>query len=235
MKVFIDRQKVDRRARLSNIASSGGLILLLAGVVMPLFAPEGSSAAYVLMFVGMGAAMVGIYFANRWVRKPRPEDSLAGRLKSLDDRYHLYHYLNLPCDHLLLTPTGIVILEVFNLAGDFSYKQGRWREAMTVGRALRYIVEDRISDPLASAGQLKADLKEIIARELGPGPEVKIKPVFVFTHPAVRLEVQEAPVEICRIDKLRKQIMIEAPRLTAETYGKLSSFFERAALGGEKQ
>ena len=230
MKIFVDNQKVNRRAKLSNIISVGGLMVLLASVIMPLFVPDWSGLAYILMFVGMGVSMVGIYFANRWVRKPRPEDSLAGRLKSLDDRYHLYHYPNLPCDHILLTPMGIVMLEAFNLAGDFSYNQGRWREAMTVGRALRYIVEERIGDPVASVRQLEAEMNKLLEKELGPGKIVPIKTVVVFTHPAVKLEIRDAPIDICRIDKLKKQIMISTPKLAPEDYEGLSSFLERATL-----
>ena len=41
--------------------------------------------------------MVGIYFANRWVRKPRPEESLDKALKSFDDHYRIYHYPYRPC------------------------------------------------------------------------------------------------------------------------------------------
>lgn len=226
MKIFINRRKVKARAMWSNVASVGGLFLLLASVLLPLFLPQQLTLAYVLMIVGLGVAMVGIYFANRWVRKPRPEDSLAQALKSFDDSYCLYHYPALPCDHLLLTPTGVVILQVFNLDGRFSYKQGRWREAMTIGRALRYLVEEHIGDPVALAGQLKADLERRFKKELGSDADIPIKAVFVFTHPAARLAVDEAPIPICKADKLKKQVSLPPPRLTMEQYEKTARFLE---------
>ena len=119
MKVIIDRQKVYTRTQLANFASVGGLIMLLASVVIPLFLPGWINFSSVLLVIGLGAAMIGIYFANRWVRKPRPEESLDKALKSLDDHYHIYHYPSLPCDHILLTPTGVIAFEVVKLEWKF--------------------------------------------------------------------------------------------------------------------
>lgn len=201
-------------------------MLLLASVVLPLFLPAWANAAYVLMIAGMGVAMIGIYFANRWVKKPRPEESLARALKSFDDQYRLYHYPSLPYDHLLLTPTGLVVLETINLAGKFSYRQGRWKEAMNMGRALRYIVEEHLGDPIASAQQDERELKERLLNEFGSDVAIPIKPIIVFTHPLVNLDIKDAPIPVCKVEKLKKQVTINAPRLTPELYNKLNSFLE---------
>jgi hypothetical protein len=230
MKIFIDRQKVEARARWSNIASVGGLLLLMAGIVIPLFLPVLAGLAYASMIVGMGVSMVGIYFANRWVRKPRPEESLDRALKSFDDHYRLYHYPSLPCDHLLLTPTGVIILEPFNLGGNFSYRQNRWKEAMTIGRALRYIVEEHVGDPIATARQVEKELDQVCKKELGSEAAIPIKSIVVFIHPAANLDIEESPIPVCKIDKLKKQITLNAPRLASEQYEKLSSFLESQTL-----
>ena len=231
MKIFINKPKVNARARLSNFASVGGLILLLASVVIPLFLPSWASAAYVLMIAGMGVAMVGIYFANRWVRKPRPEESLAKALNSFGDNYFLYHYPLLPCDHLLLTPTGVIVLEVVNLAGNFSYKNGKWKEAMTIGRALRYIVEDRVSNPIHAAQQAVQELEDLLSKECNLDSSIFIRPMVVFAHPLVQLEVENPPFPVCRVEKLKKQINSKGPRLTSELYEKLASYFESKTSG----
>ncbi len=230
MKIYIDRQKVNARAQAANLASVGGLVVMLASVLLPLFLPNLAKFSFVMLVIGMGAAMVGIFFANRWVRKPRPEESLDKALKSFDDHYHLYHYPSLPCDHLLLTPTGLLAFEVVNLSGLFSYRNGRWREAMTIGRALRYIVEERVGDPQASARATVDDLQARLSRELEPGISIPIKALTVFTHPAVLLEIEEASIPACKIDKLRKQAVINAPRLAPEIYEKLSDFLERITV-----
>jgi len=228
MKTYIDRKKVGTRAELSNLASIGGLVLLLASVLLPLFLPKAANFSFVLMVAGLGTAMVGIFYANRWVRKPRPEERLDKALKGLADSYHLYHYPAFPPDHLLLTPNGVVILETISLAGSFSYKEGRWREAMTIGRALRSIVEEHVGDPIKSALRTEQTLRERL-RQVVEGT-VPIKPVVVFAHPAAELDIEKAPILVLPAEKLKKQIAIDAPKLDQAVYDQLDAYFQKMTL-----
>lgn len=228
MKTYIDRKKVGTRAELSNTASIGGLVLLLASVLLPLFLPKAANVSFLLMVVGLGTAMVGIFYANRWVRKPRPEERLDKALKGLADSYHLYHYPPFPPDHLLLTPNGVVILETISLAGSFSYKDGKWREAMTIGRALRSIVEEHVGDPIRSALRTEQTLRARLGNVVTEA--VPIKPVVVFIHPAVELEIEKAPILVLPAEKLKKQVTIDAPKLDQAVYDQLDAFFQKTTL-----
>jgi hypothetical protein len=231
MKIYIDRQKLNARASLANFASVGGLVVLLASVVVPWFVPGALTLSLILLILGASTAMVGIYLANRWIRKPRPEESLDKALKAFDDHYRIYHYPALPCDHLLLTPAGVTAFEVVNLSGSFSYREGRWKEAMTIGRALRYMVEPRISDPLALARAQVEELGQRFKQELGPDVVVPIKALTVFTHPGVELEIEGPSFPACRIEKLRKQSTPGTARLAPETFDKLAAYLEKSTLG----
>ncbi len=227
MKIYIDRQKINARAQAAHFASIGGLVLLLVSVAVLLFFPKWSWLTSAIMVIGAAGAMIGIYLANRWVRWPRPEESLDKALKAFDDNYRLYHYpASLPCEHILLTPNGLVALEVVNLGGYFSYRNGRWKEAMTMGRALRYIVEERVSDPVILAQAMVNELGNRLEREFDGQVSATIKALTVFTHPAAELEVNDGPIPACKIDKLRKQISIPGARLAPEVYGKISSYLE---------
>jgi len=227
MKTYIDRQKVNSRAVLANAASVGGLMLLLVSVVAPLFWQSIASFALVLLLLGGVTAMVGIYLANRWVRRPRPEESLDKALKSFDDNYRLYHYPSLPCDHILLTPSGVVALEVVNLPGSFSYRDGRWKEAMTIGRALRYMVEPRVADPAAVALAMTAELQRWFKDHLDSRPDLPVKVLTVFTHPDVELEIEDASMPAYVIAKLRKHAVPQAGRLSPQLYEELTACLER--------
>ncbi len=231
MKIYIDRQKLNARASVANSASVGGLMLMLASVILPLFVRGAATFSLVLLIVGGSVAMIGIYLANRWVRKPRPEESLDKALKAFDDKYRIYHYPALPCDHVLLSLAGLTAFEVFNLDGSFTYREGRWKEAMTIGRALRYMVEQRVGDPVAVAKGLSEELAGRLRKELGPEVSVPIKALTVFTHPAVELEVEGASFPACKIDKLRKLATLGKERLAPETYDKLAAVLEKATLG----
>ena len=228
MKTYIDQKKVRTRAELSNLASIGGLVLLLVSVLLPLFLPKTVNLSFLLMVAGLGTAMVGIYYANRWVRKPRPEEQLDKFLKGLADSYHLYHYPALPADHILLIPTGVVILETISLAGNFSYKGGRWREAMTIGRALRSIVEEHVGDPIKTALRTEAVLQQNLTKVVEG--TIPIKPVVVFTHPSVILEIEKASIPVVLAEKLKKQVTIDAPRLDQAVYDRLDAYFQEKTL-----
>ncbi len=231
MKIYIDRQKLNARAQAAHFASVGGLVLLLVSVAVPLFLPKWSGFTSVLMVIGAAGAMVGIYLANRWVRRPRPEESLDKALKAFDDNYRIYHYpASLPCEHLLLTPNGLVAMEVVNLSGYFSYRNGRWKEAMTMSRALRYLVEERVSDPVILAQSMVKELHDRLDRETSQEVAVPIKALTVFTHPAVELDVEGGPIPACKIDKLRKQVSIPGARLSSEAYEGICSYLEKLTV-----
>jgi hypothetical protein len=233
MKTFIDHRKVRRRSLISNLVSVGGLLVLLSGVLIPFFIPKLVNAAQIWMFAGIGLSMIGIYYANRWVRKPRPEDSLDQVLKSHNDSYRIFHYPSLPCEHVLLTPFDVVIIEVFNLAGDFSYKDGRWKEKMNLGRALRYVVEEHLGDPVKNTRELEKYLRGRLTQVLGSEHPVPIHSVVTFTHPAARLDVKNSPVPVCKLDKLNRHILMKTARLDPAIYNKLDSFFQSLTMNSK--
>jgi hypothetical protein len=232
MKTIIDRQRIKSRARISNIMSIGGLITLLASVLLPLFVQSMAQFAFVLMVAGLGVSMVGIYFANRWVRKPRPEEMLDTALKSLTDSYHLYHYPNLPCDHVLLTPGGVVVLETIGLSGAFSYKNDKWKESMSIGRGLRYIVEEHLGDPIKATRSAESLIKDHLERLEIPKQRVPVKSVVVFTHPVVELDIASAPVPVVKVEKLRKQIPTNAVKMDEAWYQQLDDLFTSLTIKG---
>ncbi len=218
MKSHIDAVKIKRRAALSNYASVGGLLVLLASVALPYFRSNLAWAASLLMVVGLAASMTGIYFANRWVKRPRPEDVLDQALKGLTDSYQLYHYPRLAADHVLLSPTGVLVIETVNLEGAFTYREGRWRERMNLGRSLRWIVEEHLGDPARAALSAADDLRG----KLGEGAPVRA--VVVFTHPRAVVEAEGAPLPVLRPEKLKKHAADKAPRLTGDVYAGVEKF-----------
>jgi hypothetical protein len=160
----------------------------------------------VLLFVGFAVAATGIYFANRWVRKPRPEEILDQALKGLDDRHRLYHYLPGGPPHLLLSPSGIVLLETRSGEGAFRFGGDRWHQKMTLGKALRIIVEEPLGDPIADARRAAERLESILAAKIPGGDRVGVSPIVVFTHPAAVLQVKGSSIPVCQAKQLRGQL-----------------------------
>jgi len=230
MKIYIDHPKLKKRAFFSHAASLGGFFLLMAGIVMPLFLPRMAGVSPAMVFVGILVSMSGIYFANRWVRRPRPEDSLAEALKNLGDDYSLYNYTSLRGKHILLMPNGVMALETINLAGEFSYLNGRWKEKMNLGRMFRYLLEEHLGDPSRNARQAVEDIKIQIRNLEGVTKTVPVLGIVVFLHPLAQLEAKSAPVPVCKVDKLRKMVVTKAPKLDPEVYQQISAFIEKCTL-----
>jgi hypothetical protein len=229
MKVVINKTKLAQRAQNANIASISGMVVLLAGVILPLMIPSlGQIVPLICILAGITTSMIGIYQANRWVRKPRPEEQLGKALKGLDDKYVLFHYpSSLPCDHVLLTPEGVVNLETVNLAGQFTYNDGRWAERMTMGRALRSIVEERLGDPARSALAVQRYLAGKLS-ELA-GETITVKSLITFTHPNADLDLEtDCSVPVYMADKLKKHVPINGPRLSPKAYQNIAVYLEKA-------
>lgn len=225
MKVIIDRETLRRRARLSHAASLGGLLVLLGSVAISLWKPGWTALTAILLVAGFAISLTGIYFANRWVKKPRPEDVLDLALKGLSDQHRLYHYA-LPCDHVLLTPTGLVVLEAVGLDGVFTYQNGKWRQKMSMGRAMRFFVEERLGDPISRAQACAQALKTRLAEELPEVPNLDVRAVVVFVHPNADFTVEKAPIPVREAGKLRGTLSKGGVKLKPEVYKQVQGILD---------
>jgi hypothetical protein len=225
MKSLIDQAAIRRKATIAHVASVGGLLILLVGVLFPYWLPKLANLTIVFILAGFALAAVGVFLANRWVKKPRPEDVLDRTLKSLSDQFRLYHYQT-PWDHLLLTPNGLIILDVINLEGIFTYEDQHWKQKMTMGRAFRYFFEERLGDPVKRVQQGIQDLTNRIRQELpGCGP-IPVTGLIVFIHPLSEVTAKETPVAVCNPKNLQKRIPVQGNRLSPDAYHSLQEYLD---------
>ena len=228
MKNMINLAKVRRNSSLSHGGSILGLMLLFGSLLLPYYVPGIPVALTIfLVLLGLGLAMAGIFFANRWVRKPRPEFELPKAFEKLSDDYVLFNYGDLPADHILLTPAEVFVLETVNIAGFFTLKKGKWSERMKLGRALRYVVEEHVSNP----SQIAIDEAKALADELGKleglTSKIVVNPMVVFIHPSAIFEVDQQPIPIVALAKAAKHVRSKGARMPQEDYGILLDFFKR--------
>ncbi len=226
MKIIIDRQKMQRRAKASHAASLGGMVTILASVAISMWKPQLSTLTAVLLFLGFAVATVGVYFANRWVKKPRPEDVLDHALKGLDDRCRLYHYLDHGLDHVLLTTSGLVILETRGGEGVFEYRDGHWHQKITMGKAIRFFVEEALGDPVADGRREAARLTAAIKRRMPSTAQIPVHPLVVFTHPAAEVTRKGTPIPVCQPKQLRSELPRSLPPLSRDIYEQLREILD---------
>jgi hypothetical protein len=230
MKILIDRQRIRRRATASHAASLGGMLVILGAVVLTMSRPQWATLTAVLLVLGFAVSTVGIYFANRWVKKPRPEDTLALGLKGLGDPCRIYHYL-LPIDHVLLTPSGVVVIETVNLEGRFVYRGGRWKQHIPLGRALRFFVEETFGDPTARAQADARRLSQLLDTRLpAGGPPVPVNALVLFVHPNSEVTVDSPPIPVCQPAQLRKRLPSHLPKMPQARFDQIRDVLDE--LGG---
>jgi hypothetical protein len=216
MKSIIDRPAVQRKAALAHGTSLGGFAVLLAGILLPLWLPRAANFSVALIIGGFALCAGGIFLANRWVKQPRPEDVLEKTLKSLSDQYSLYHYQT-PWDHVLVGPSGVVILEVINLDGVFTYENQRWSQRISISRAFRYFFDERLGNPTARAQQAVSDLRARLEARLPDCAGIPISGIVLFIHPYAEVNAKETPILVCNPKNLQKRITSQATRLAPDT------------------
>jgi hypothetical protein len=217
MKIILDQPALRRRASLAHAASLGGLLILLGSVALSLWKPTWSTISAVLLFAGFAVSVGGIAYANRWVKRPRPEQVLGLALKGLSDQHRLYHYTRCG-DHLLLTPNSVIAIESVPLEGLFIYKDGRWKQKMSLSRATRFFVEERLGDPILRAQSSAATVKAYLQADLPAETTIPVQAVVVFTHPYAQVQVDSPPVPVIPPDRLLKKLPRPAAKLDPIVY-----------------
>ncbi|MFM8319630.1 MAG: hypothetical protein ACKOC5_01850 [Chloroflexota bacterium] len=183
---------IKRNARIGRACMLGGLLVLMGGMYISFQYPEQVSISLVMLLFGFILSQVGIFYTNRWGRKPRPDEMLDSALKGMDKKYTLYHYAT-PVNHLLVGPSGLWVLLPYYQRGMITYKKGRWRQSGGgLGYAyLKVFAQEGLGRPdLEAASESKA-LLDYLKKRL---PEEEIPPVqvaLVFTDPRTTIQPAE--------------------------------------------
>jgi hypothetical protein len=127
MNIYTNEKIIKRNTNIARGASLAGLAVLILGMVISFGKPELVSLSFGALILGFILSQVGIYFTNRWGRRPRPDELINKALKGLDAKYSIYHYVT-PASHLLVGPAGIWILLVRHQRGEITFQKGRWRQ-----------------------------------------------------------------------------------------------------------
>ena len=198
MRIVINQDLIKQRARIGQIAGLAGLIILVIGMVLSWSRPELSWIWLITFVLGFGLAQVGIYYGNRYVRQPRPDQILNSALKGLDKRHALYHYAG-PVTHLLVGPGGIWALFSKYQRGRITYKRNRWKQSgrnaadsLWLGY-MKLFAQESLGRPDLEVQMETSALQRFLEANLPEGmPMPPIQPVLVFTNPSVLLEVNES-------------------------------------------
>jgi len=209
MKLVTNEPLIKRNARIGVIAHLGGLAILIGGMVVTFLMPTRSDLSLLALMAGFVLANVGIFFTNRWGRRPRPDEALDAALKGLDDQYLMVHY-RLGTAHALIGPSGIFALVPKFQGGQIRFEGNKWRHA-GVTWMRRFFAQESLGNPTLEAEAEAIGLSRKLQRVL-PGEELPpVKSVIVFTAPEATVEAEASPSPAMHAEKL-KEYMRRLPR-----------------------
>lgn len=216
MNIETNEKLVRRNARIGQISMIAGLLVLVAGMILSIRATSLFGLSLVALVLGFALSQIGIFYGNRWGRRPRPDEMLNVALKGLDSKYSIYHYLT-PASHLLIGPAGIWIILPKTQRGTITFERGRWRQRggglmMTY---LKFFAQEGIGRPdleiLNEVESVEKYLKKITENEEIP----PIKAALVFTNEKANIQIDED----------------DNPPAATLSLNKLKEFFRKAAKG----
>jgi len=207
MKAITNEKLIKRNGRLGQIATFSGLLVLVGGMFVSFRYPSFSAFAWVALLIGFALSQIGLYFGNRWGRRPRPDELIDQGLKGLSDQYSIFHYSS-PAAHLLVGPSGLWVIMPYHQIGKIVYEKGRWKQkgGSFMQRYLRIFAQEGLGRPDVEASSevesVSRFLKKNIPEETIPDPH----PVLVFTSERAELEVENAPLLTIPMKKLKETV-----------------------------
>ena len=205
MKIYIDENKIKKNRKIGQITTIASLVILAGGLYLS-FQPSSGlfSYSFLALILGFILSQVGISYGNKWGRHPRPDESIDGALKGLDDKYSLYHYVA-PISHLLVGPSGIWVLLTYSQSGTISFEKERWHQKGG-NFYLKLFAQEGLGRPDLDIASNTSDLKRFINQRL---PDIEYPPihtVLVFTNDKASVETDEFPVPTLPLKKLKDYI-----------------------------
>jgi hypothetical protein len=228
---------VRRRGLIGTLGTLLGFVVLGLGMVVSLRQPSQleitwvTFVPWVTLALGIILLNVGKFYAMRYGTRPRVDVAIVQALKGLDHRNHLYNFVpSLPVEHLLVTPTGIFVLETRPFFGDVIHHGDRWSRPMNFTAILQRFTDGGLGNPTREALRDVETVRNLLRERLGDEAAnlVGIAPVIVMINSRVKLRVTDPVVPVVPVAELRNAVrrVKDGTRLSADLQKQLSRAFE---------
>jgi hypothetical protein len=201
---------IKRNARIGQLTMFVALAVLAGGMFVSFQYPEQANWSFLALLVGFVLSQVGIYYSNRYSRKPRPDELIDQALKGMDKKFALYHYLT-PATHLLVGPSGLWVLLPYYQRGTITFSKGRWRQqgGGLMYQYLKLFAQEGLGRPdMDVANQISA-LQSLLQKRLPEESLPEIQAALVFTNPKAQIAIPEdetPPAETVLLKDLKEMI-----------------------------
>lgn len=220
MRVLRNDALIKKRTQFTQRGSLIGMGLLVVSLFLSTRNPI---ISWVFLLAGFITAMAAVRVGNRFVRPPRPDSVLDKVLKGLDNHYALYHFL-LPADHVLVTPSGVIVIRAQAQQGDVVARGGRWRQRSFWQRLRVLFGESGLGNPDRQLERELGAVRHIVDEALGEeDSQVPVDGVVVFYANKVQLHAEDT-----RFPTILPQDLKATVRSLAETHSPLPGRTQRA-------
>jgi hypothetical protein len=195
MKVIRNETRILRLKKAGSILAIVGMVILLGGLVMAFVIRDPNLIIYQLLALAVGflLSQVSIYLSNRYGREPRT-DILLDQAVGNTPKNRFYHYI-LPVPHVLLTPSGPVVLVPKFQGGTISAEGDKWKQTGVGMR--KYFGQEGVGNPSKEADSQVGALANFLrknAPELSDD-EIPIGVLIVFTRiEPEKLDVRDSSI-----------------------------------------
>jgi hypothetical protein len=191
MRVIVNEPLVAKRSTWGRRIMSVGFAALVLAVLLSL-KRETVLSAYGVMVAGLILVNVGAIYGGKWIRDPRPDQSLDKALKGLNHGSRLYNYL-LPVDHVLVSSVGLFVLTLKAQDGQIIGHGEKWQRRLNLWGSFTAMFESKLGNPSRQARNEVAKVQDWLHAHL-PETEVPVRPVIVFVNPKAQLRLEEPSV-----------------------------------------
>lgn len=204
MRIITNESRIKRNAIIGRAASIVGLAILAAGMYITFAMPEQIWLAWGALLIGFLLSQIGIYFGNRWGRRPRPDEQLNDALKGLGDNYSIYHYSS-PVSHLLIGPAGILILSPRHQFGTIVYEKGKWKQkgGSILQRYLRVFAQEGLGRPDLEISSDIDSLNRYLRKNIQEVEIPSAEAALIFTNERAEITVDDPPIPTIPAKKLK--------------------------------
>ena len=201
MRIIRNERRIRVLSALGQYATLGGLLTLMAGLIVSFIKPEWLTVLFACVTFGILLSVVGGFFADRYVGPLARHDTLATALKGLDDNHVLLDY-ELPASHVLLEPGGCTVFVVKPQGGQVTYDDGRWKHRQRGKFFRQFAGQEGVGLPDAEAQHEVRKLEHWLDKHL-PEVEVPVRPVIVFINSELTLEADDSPMPTLHSKKIK--------------------------------
>ena len=204
MKIISNEKLIKRNATIGQVTSLSSLVVLGVGMYLSFKDVAYFNISIGALLVGFILSQVGIYFGNRWGRRPRPDEILDAALKGLDKRYSIFHY-STPTSHLLVGPAGVWILMPRNQAGLITYDENKKRWRQKGGNwYLKIFAQENLGRPeLEINAEIKAISSYLEDHSFEDEEVPQVQAALIFTNEKVELDADNGPAPALTDRKLK--------------------------------